>query len=255
MLFKGPAALFAISSISALAIALILVGATFWVKSHRYKKKMHVMKEAGLGYFEKGDLECINPNLDLSEQADLLPYDRKFEFPKEKLKLKERLGSGCFGVVHKAIAFDIVANEKESTVAIKTIHEQADAQMIKTLTKELKIMIHLGRHLNIVNLLGAVTRNIAKRELMVICEYCEFGNILDFLQNHRSTFTNLIQNGEIIKHQSVNYVKASGSLQTPEPQPSGYLQLPKTLSKPIENMESFTKASTISVNTLDLISW
>ena len=42
---------------------------------------------------------------------------------------------------------------------------------------ELKIMIHLGRHLNIVNLLGACTVGLARRELWVIVEYCRSGGI------------------------------------------------------------------------------
>lgn len=36
---------------------------------------------------------------------------------------------------------------------------------MKALISELKIMVHLGQHLNVVNLLGAVTKNIAKREI------------------------------------------------------------------------------------------
>lgn len=36
-------------------------------------------------------------------------------------------------------------------------------KVMRALVLELKIMIHLGRHLNVVNLLGAVTKNIAKR--------------------------------------------------------------------------------------------
>ena len=43
---------------------------------------------------------------------------------------------------------------------------------------ELKIMIHLGRHLNIVNLLGACTVGLARRELWVIVEYCRSGGAL-----------------------------------------------------------------------------
>lgn len=45
------------------------------------------MNAAGLANFEEGDLDGINPELALHEQADRLPYNRKFEFSKEKLKL------------------------------------------------------------------------------------------------------------------------------------------------------------------------
>lgn len=53
---------------------------------------------------------------------------------------------------------------------------------------ELKILIHLGRHLNIVNLLGAVTKNLDKGELLVIVEYCEHGNLRDYLLANRDQF-------------------------------------------------------------------
>ena len=58
---------------------------------------------------------------------------------------------------------------------------------------ELKILIHLGRHLNIVNLLGAVTKNIVKGELLVIVEFCEFGNLRHFLMANRETFVNELE--------------------------------------------------------------
>lgn len=34
--------------------------------------------------------------------------------------------------------------------------------MVRSLISELKILIHLGKHLNVVNLLGAVTKNLNK---------------------------------------------------------------------------------------------
>lgn len=66
--------------------------------------------------------------------------------------------------------------------------ERADANQRKALMAELKILIHLGRHLNIVNLLGAMTKNLAKGELFVIVEYCEFGNLRHFLLSNRDHF-------------------------------------------------------------------
>lgn len=40
-----------------------------------------------LDMFDKGNPESINPDLPVDEQAELLPYDRKWEFPRERLKL------------------------------------------------------------------------------------------------------------------------------------------------------------------------
>lgn len=155
------------------------------------------MKAAGLANFEDGNLESIDPDVNLDEQADLLPYNKDVEFPRDKLKLGKQLGAGAFGVVVKAIAQGIVPHEEESTVAVKMVKKQTDNDVMKALVSELKIMIHLGQHLNVVNLLGAVTKNIAKRELMVIVEYCQFGNLQSFLVKHRPYFVDQIRNDKI----------------------------------------------------------
>lgn len=122
------------------------------------------MKAAGLANFEEGNPECINPALSLDEQADLLPYNKDFEFPREDLKLGKQLGAGAFGIVVKAVAKGIVHYEEETTVAVKMVKPNTDNEVMRALISELKIMVHLGRHVNVVNLLGAVTKDIAKRE-------------------------------------------------------------------------------------------
>lgn len=155
------------------------------------------LKAAGLANFEEGNIDSINPDMSLDEQADLLPYDKKFEFPREKLKLGKQLGAGAFGVVVKANAENIVPYEEETIVAVKMVKKQTDNEVMKALVSELKILIHLGQHLNVVNLLGAVTKNIAKRELMVIVEYCRFGNIQSFLVKHRPYFIDQVRNDRI----------------------------------------------------------
>lgn len=122
------------------------------------------LKIAGLENFEKGALENLNPDLRVDDQAELLPYDKKWEFPREKLKLGKQLGSGAFGVVMKAEAIGIVDGEDTTTVAVKMVKRNADSTYIKALASELKIMIHLGKHINVVNLLGACTKNVVKRK-------------------------------------------------------------------------------------------
>lgn len=134
---------------------------------YRKERKRHLaLKKAGLANFVEGAVEQINPALSLDEQAELLPYDRDFEFPRDKLKLGKQLGAGAFGVVLKGEAQGIRNGEPVSTVAVKMVKRTADAEVVRALVSELKIMVHLGQHLNVVNLLGAVTKNIAKRKTM-----------------------------------------------------------------------------------------
>lgn len=148
-----------------LLVLLILIALVIYlcIRVNRERKLLRELKAAGLANFEEGAVEHINPALNLDEQADLLPYDREFEFPREKLKLGKQLGAGAFGVVLKAHAEGIRPEEKESVVAVKMVKRNANNEVMRALVSELKIMVHLGQHLNVVNLLGAVTKNIAKR--------------------------------------------------------------------------------------------
>ncbi|XP_063699652.1 vascular endothelial growth factor receptor kdr-like isoform X2 [Culicoides brevitarsis] len=163
------------------------------IRVKKEKDKVAALKKIGLYQFEEGDIDRLNPDLDLTEQADLLPYDRRFEFPRDKLKLGQQLGAGAFGVVVKGIAQGIIPYEEESTVAVKMVKANTDDEIMRALISELKIMVHLGQHLNVVNLLGAVTKNIARREVMVIVEYCRFGNVQKFLLKHRTSFVDQIK--------------------------------------------------------------
>ena len=55
----------------------------------------------------------------------------------------------------------------------------------KDLASELKILIHLGQHKNIINLLGACTKG---KRLMVIMEFAPHGSLLNFLRARRETY-------------------------------------------------------------------
>ncbi|XP_049697170.2 vascular endothelial growth factor receptor 1 isoform X2 [Helicoverpa armigera] len=173
-----------------LAVILILILAVMYLtwkvrKEKRFRKELAA---AGLLYFKEGVTKSLNPELGIDEQAELLPYNEKFEFPIEKLKLGIQLGAGAFGVVYKAEARGIVNAEETTEVAVKMVKKTADNMYIKALASELKIMVHLGKHINIVNLLGACTKNVGKRELAVIVEYCKFGNIHNYMLRHREVF-------------------------------------------------------------------
>ncbi|XP_073965486.1 PDGF- and VEGF-receptor related isoform X3 [Choristoneura fumiferana] len=169
-----------------LALIILVVYLTWKIRKERQFRKD--LAAAGLLYFKEGATKSLNPELGIDEQAELLPYDDKFEFPAEKLTLGAQLGAGAFGVVYKAEARGMSNAEDTTTVAVKMVKKTADNIYIKALASELKIMVHLGKHINIVNLLGACTKNVGKRELIVIVEYCKFGNIHNYMQRHREVF-------------------------------------------------------------------
>ncbi|CAI9732047.1 vascular endothelial growth factor receptor 1-like [Octopus vulgaris] len=138
----------------------------------------------------KGD---YNPDIPIGEQTGCLPYDSRWEFPKERLRLGMILGQGAFGRVIKAEAIGIEDGIDVTTVAVKMVKDCTDREQMEALLSELKILIHLGPHLNIVNLLGAVTKNIRYGELYVMVEYCHFGNLRNFLLRHKDSFVDTME--------------------------------------------------------------
>ena len=61
----------------------------------------------------------------------------------------------------------------------------ATTEEYRDLASELKILIHVGEHKNIVNLLGACTKG---ERLLVILEYAPHGNLLNFLKGKRDIY-------------------------------------------------------------------
>lgn len=170
-----------IIGVVALFLVLVLCTICLCMRVRRERRLRKELVAAGLANFDDGYPGRINPELALDEQADLLPYDKKYEFPREKLKLGKQLGAGAYGVVVKAYATGILPYEDETTVAVKMVKQTADNEVMRALVSELKIMVHLGQHLNVVNLLGAVTKNIAKRKSTKLLE------IQSSLFNHLNT--------------------------------------------------------------------
>uniref|UniRef100_A0AAQ5Z561 receptor protein-tyrosine kinase n=1 Tax=Amphiprion ocellaris TaxID=80972 RepID=A0AAQ5Z561_AMPOC len=110
-----------------------------------------------------------------------LPYNHKWEFPRDKLRLGAVLGSGAFGKVVEATAYGLETDNKVTRVAVKMLKPSAHSEEREALMSELKILSHLGYHDNIVNLLGACTQG---GPMLMITEYCSHGDLLNFLRAH-----------------------------------------------------------------------
>lgn len=78
--------------------------------------------------------------------------------------LGNQIGSGCFGRVLIAEAIGIRgSNQTMQTVAVKMIKSPIATAFseLEALVAELKILTYLEPHMNVVNLLGACTKQIA----------------------------------------------------------------------------------------------
>lgn len=93
------------------------------------RRKLNQLKLSGLETFEEGYVKGINPALALNEQAELLPYNKRYEFPANKLTLDNQLGAGAFGVVMRAKAHGILPYEDATVVAVKMAKHLADNEV------------------------------------------------------------------------------------------------------------------------------
>lgn len=96
----------------------------------------------------------------------MLRYDTNFDFPMNDLKMGMRLGQGAFGEVYMAEATGLTPGQPMTIVAVKQVKPPVTYESIKSLIRELKIMIYIGKHINIVNILGVVRENIKKSNLL-----------------------------------------------------------------------------------------
>ncbi|XP_034439096.1 KIT proto-oncogene, receptor tyrosine kinase b isoform X1 [Hippoglossus hippoglossus] len=132
-------------------------------------------------------IESIHGNNYIYIDPTQLPYDSKWEFPRQKLRFGKTLGSGAFGKVVRATAYGLCSADTVTTVAVKMLKPNAHSTEKEALMSELKVLSYLGNHVNIVNLLGACT---VGGPILVITEYCCYGDLLNFLRRKRESFLN-----------------------------------------------------------------
>uniref|UniRef100_A0A8C5R886 Fibroblast growth factor receptor n=1 Tax=Leptobrachium leishanense TaxID=445787 RepID=A0A8C5R886_9ANUR len=113
-----------------------------------------------------------------------LPHDPKWEFPRDKMTLGKPLGEGCFGqvVMAEALGIDKDRPKESVTVALKMLKDDATEKDLADLVSEMEMMKMIGRHKNIINLLGACTQG---GTLYVIVEYAAKGNLREYLRARR----------------------------------------------------------------------
>lgn len=153
-------------SVMALLLLLLLLLLYKYKQKPKYQVRWKIIES-----YEGNSYTFIDPTQ--------LPYNEKWEFPRNNLQFGKTLGAGAFGKVVEATAFGLGKEDAVLKVAVKMLKSTAHADEKEALMSELKIMSHLGQHENIVNLLGACTHG---GPVLVITEYCCYGDLLNFLR-------------------------------------------------------------------------
>ncbi|XP_018417451.1 PREDICTED: fibroblast growth factor receptor 1 isoform X4 [Nanorana parkeri] len=113
-----------------------------------------------------------------------LPEDPRWEVARDRLILGKPLGEGCFGqvVMAEAIGLDKEKPNRVTKVAVKMLKSDANEKDLSDLISEMEMMKMIGKHKNIINLLGACTQD---GPLYVIVEYAAKGNLREYLRARR----------------------------------------------------------------------
>uniref|UniRef100_A0A3Q2PI89 receptor protein-tyrosine kinase n=1 Tax=Fundulus heteroclitus TaxID=8078 RepID=A0A3Q2PI89_FUNHE len=172
--FSQVAVLAAVLALVVIVILSIIILIAVWRKKPRYEIRWKVIESVSQDGHEYIYVDPIH-----------LPYDLAWEMPRENLVLGRTLGSGAFGRVVEATAYGLTHSRSSTKVAVKMLKSTARRSETQALMSELKIMSHLGPHLNIVNLLGACTKH---GPLYLVTEYCRYGDLVDYLHRNKHTF-------------------------------------------------------------------
>ncbi|XP_070547871.1 tyrosine kinase receptor Cad96Ca-like [Ptychodera flava] len=113
---------------------------------------------------------------------------KSWEYPRDNIIIQDTIGSGEFGKVMKAAAFGVYENDQWTTVAVKILKDDAKSNEKEELMREIKLMMKLPPHPNVVSLLGCCTD---EDPIYLIMEYVSRGNLHDYL---RKSKTNTLSN-------------------------------------------------------------
>ncbi|XP_037364848.1 platelet-derived growth factor receptor beta isoform X3 [Talpa occidentalis] len=160
-----------------LTIISLIILIVLWQKKPRYEIRWKVIESVSSDGHEYIYVDPMQ-----------LPYDSTWELPRDQLVLGRTLGSGAFGQVVEATAHGLSHSQATMKVAVKMLKSTARSSEKQALMSELKIMSHLGPHLNVVNLLGACTKG---GPIYIITEYCRYGDLVDYLHRNKHTFLQL----------------------------------------------------------------
>ncbi|KAM9294553.1 insulin receptor-related protein [Gastrophryne carolinensis] len=105
----------------------------------------------------------------------------EWEFPRENIAIIKELGQGSFGMVYEGVAKDIVKDEPETRVALKTVNELASVRERIEFLNEASVMKAFICH-HVVRLLGVVSQGLPA---LVIMELMTKGDLKSYLRSLR----------------------------------------------------------------------
>ncbi|XP_072388296.1 uncharacterized protein Ret [Diabrotica undecimpunctata] len=128
--------------------------------------------------------------------------DPKWEFPRSQLVIEQTLGEGEFGKVLRAKANNICGKQGYTTVAVKTLKDDARESELNDLLSEYQLLKEVS-HPNVIRLLGVSTT--PGGPVYLIIEYAEFGSLRNYLRRTRHLQNNSTEPQILLKDDPVGH--------------------------------------------------
>uniref|UniRef100_A0A1B6DW38 Protein kinase domain-containing protein n=1 Tax=Clastoptera arizonana TaxID=38151 RepID=A0A1B6DW38_9HEMI len=109
-----------------------------------------------------------------------------YEIGYSRLTFGREIGKGAFGRVFIAEAEAIAGHQGVMTVAVKKLKNRVSADELEEFQAEISMMKRVGRHANIVTMLGCCTM---KQPFCMIMEYVPCGDLLQYLRRLRQEYS------------------------------------------------------------------
>ncbi|XP_065369892.1 tyrosine-protein kinase receptor torso [Calliphora vicina] len=184
-----------IAVILAPIFCVAILSLTIFIIYHRRAKLKRYQKRCK--YFEELEKKApIDPNntFDFAENLKSNPnglicqaeapenmlFDDDMEIDRNDLILYQVLGEGAFGLVKLGLYKDNKVGTTQE-VAVKMLKDHPSADDIYAFRREIEVMKSVEKHPNIVGIIGHCTR--FSNDMMLVTEYCSFGNLLNFLRD------------------------------------------------------------------------
>ncbi|KHN88749.1 Receptor-like tyrosine-protein kinase kin-16 [Toxocara canis] len=184
---------------SVLIFFAFIICAILIVRQRRRNLEQVKRLEALLGQLIRNDSESSNSTecteisqQPLHERIDQLRYEQKYEIARERITFEKFLGNGEFGSVYLCrVAKSSTDDDSEMEyikAAAKRPRNRYNVEHYEALAAELRVMIAVAAHPNVLCLIGAVVKHITSNYLYVITEFCELGDLRSFVFNNKTNY-------------------------------------------------------------------
>jgi len=169
-----------VTGLVVVAVLACFFGATYLYIKRKYGSMSSAVQQMQVQYSNgRRAVLLLNGDTYYNDLPGIEPDEWEVEY--SGVAFGQQVGEGAFGTVSKATVVGLMGFPalKEVVVAVKKLKANANLEDRRNFLSEITLMKSIGKHLNIVSMLGCVTTG---GPLCLIIEYCPHGDLRNYLR-------------------------------------------------------------------------